>query len=533
MRPLTYTGRRDRAPRLPFSRMAGIGAGFAVLVPLLFAMLIERSHREGARKAIEVDRRQNGLALANELERHVVEMETSVRGFRTSGQEEFLDLFRDSAPRYGPVAVSLERTLSPGTERSVLSDVVGRIDRWRSEFAEPRIAFLRLHPPRSEGGMLVLADLPPSLEPAVGKALMDGIRAGFRSLEALQEAARSRNLKAMTETQVLLSRVLWGAAGSFSLLLLLTAAWLGAFYRNRMEILFAGIAAAERGSYDPVALAGADEAARIATAFNRMVQKVERRDTELRRLLEVERRLTEERRRAYDTLEAAHRELEAFSYSVSHDLRAPLRHVTGFAEILVRDASDTLSAESRRLLAKISGGARQMGRLIDDLLVFSRMRQAGMSPASVPLREIVEDIRSDFEASGQAKDVTWSFDGLPEVKGDAPMLRMALSNLISNAVKYSGGRSDPRVEIGSFVEGKETVVFVRDNGVGFDPRYSHKLFGVFQRLHGDDQFEGTGIGLANVRRVIDRHGGRTWAEGAVGAGATFYFSLPLTEESET
>jgi signal transduction histidine kinase len=520
----------DSAPRLTFARMAGIGAALAVLVPLLFAALIARNHREMVRKTTEVDRRQNGLALANELERMVIEMETAVRGFRNTGQEEFLDPYREAVERHGRVSKDLGQTLPAGAERSIFSEVSGRIERWRSGFAEPRIAFLRLHPPRFDGGHVLLADLPSALEPAVGKLAMDGIRRDFRSLEALQKSAVTRNLNEMTKEQAGLSRLLWSTAASFSLLLLVTAAWLGTLYRKRMGILFTGIAAAEAGTYGPVSLAGADEPARIAAAFNRMVREVEQRDDELRRRLDVERRLTEERGRAYETLEAAHKELEAFSYSVSHDLRAPLRHITGFAELLTRRAAGTLDDRAQRLLVKISDSARQMGQLVDDLLVFSRMRQSGMSPADVPLAAMVEGIRGDLEASGEAKDVSWDFDGLPMVRADPPMLRMALMNLMSNAVKYSGGRTDPRVEIGSFTEGKETVVFVRDNGVGFDPRYAHKLFGVFQRLHAAEDFEGTGIGLANVRRIIERHGGRTWAEGAVGAGATFYFSLPLSEE---
>jgi signal transduction histidine kinase len=521
--------RREFAPRVTFARMAGVGAALAVLVPLFFAVLIDRNHRDGARKATEVGRRQNGLALTNELKRLVIDMENSVRGFRTTGQEEFLDPYHEAALSYRRIAAELARRLPVGREQSVYSDIALRIERWRSDFAEPRIAFLRRHPPRSGGGHILLTVLPPSLRPEAGKAAMDEIRRGFRSLEELQKASISRNLTELTEERARLSRLLWGTAASFSLLLLLSAGLLGALYRRRMGILFRGIAGAETGNYRPVSLAGADEPARIAAAFNGMVRKVEKHEEELRRLIEVERRLTGERRRAYETLEIAHKELEAFSYSVSHDLRAPLRHVTGFAEILVRK-DRALSDESRRLLTKISDSARQMGRLIDDLLVFSRMRQAGMSQAAVPLSAMVEDIRSELEASGQAKDVSWDFDRLPEVKGDAPMLKMALMNLISNAVKYSGGRSDPRVEIGSFAAEKETVIFVRDNGVGFDPKYSHKLFGVFQRLHADEEFEGTGIGLASVRRVIERHGGRTWAEGAVGAGATFYFSLPVFEE---
>ena len=240
--------------------------------------------------------------------------------------------------------------------------------------------------------------------------------------------------------------------------------------------------------------------------------------------------LNRELQKRVQELAALNRELEAFSYSVSHDLRAPLRHITGFAEMLAKHGAGTLDEKGNRLLGTISDSAKQMGRLVDDLLVFSRMGRSAMTSEAVTLRALVEDVRRELEVSGEAKGVTWAFNGLPRVHGDPRMLRMVLTNLLSNAVKYTAPRKDPRVEIGSFVESGETVIFVRDNGVGFDPRYAHKLFGVFQRLHSAEEFEGTGIGLANVRRIIDRHGGRTWAEGTVGAGATFYFSLPEAPE---
>jgi signal transduction histidine kinase len=231
-------------------------------------------------------------------------------------------------------------------------------------------------------------------------------------------------------------------------------------------------------------------------------------------------------------LEAANKELEAFSYSVSHDLRAPLRHVAGFVELLREDAAPSLSEKSVRYLATISQSAKRMGNLIDDLLAFSRVGRSEMQKNDVNLDELVQQTLSEFQVGTNGREITWDVCPLPTVRADRSMLRQVLVNLISNAVKFTGKRTRAEIEVGcASTETKEIVIFVRDNGVGFDPKYTEKLFGVFQRLHSSDEFEGTGIGLANVQRIIHRHGGRVWAEGAVDKGATFYFSIPKQTEA--
>lgn len=220
-------------------------------------------------------------------------------------------------------------------------------------------------------------------------------------------------------------------------------------------------------------------------------------------------------------------ELEAFSYSVSHDLRAPLRHVIGFVELLQREAGSSLSEKSLRHLTTISQSAKRMGSLIDDLLSFSQIGRSGMKKGAVNLDELVRDTLSDFEGDLQGRNVVWKIHPLPVTQCDRALLRMVLVNLISNALKFTAHCPETRIEIGTIPNGdNETVIFIRDNGVGFDPRYVGKLFGVFQRLHSVGEFEGTGIGLATVQRIIHRHGGRAWAEGVVNGGATFNFSLP-------
>jgi PAS domain S-box-containing protein len=245
----------------------------------------------------------------------------------------------------------------------------------------------------------------------------------------------------------------------------------------------------------------------------------------------IGRDVTEQKRHSAE-LAAVNEELEAFSYSVSHDLRAPLRHVTGFASLLRRSAADRLGEKDARHLQTIVDAAGRMGQLIDDLLAFSRAGRTQIERKRVSLAAVVRDAQHDLARPDTAADIAWTVHPLPEVNGDPALLRQVFVNLLSNAAKYTSTRRCPAVEVGVQSSGTdETVVYVRDNGVGFDMAYVGKLFGVFQRLHSSEAFEGTGIGLANVRRIVHRHGGRVWAEGAVDAGATFYFSLPRAIEA--
>jgi PAS domain S-box-containing protein len=226
-------------------------------------------------------------------------------------------------------------------------------------------------------------------------------------------------------------------------------------------------------------------------------------------------------------LQEANKELQAFSYSVSHDLRAPLRHVLGFVDILQKKAGLSLSEEHLEYLTTISEATKRMGHLIDDLLSFSRVGRAELRKAEVNLDDLIQETLRDFQVETKERNIVWEIHPLPHVRADRALLKMVLVNLMSNAVKFTGVCAEAKIEIGcASNENGETVVFIRDNGAGFNPKYIEKLFGVFQRLHSHDEFEGTGIGLANVQRIIHRHGGRVWAEGVVDGGATFYFSIP-------
>jgi len=231
-------------------------------------------------------------------------------------------------------------------------------------------------------------------------------------------------------------------------------------------------------------------------------------------------------------LEASNKELEAFAYSVSHDLRAPLRHLSGFSELLQKSAASLFDQKSQRYVGVILESAQRMGNLIDDLLAFSRIGRAETHMTVVSLEKLVQEALSEVRRDTDRRNIVWRVGDLPACYGDRSMLRLVFVNLIANAVKFTRTRAQAEIEIGCLnQEQEQMVVFIRDNGVGFDMKYVNKLFGVFQRLHALETFEGTGIGLATVQRVVHRHEGRVWAEGQVDQGATFYFSLPNHRES--
>jgi light-regulated signal transduction histidine kinase (bacteriophytochrome) len=224
-------------------------------------------------------------------------------------------------------------------------------------------------------------------------------------------------------------------------------------------------------------------------------------------------------------LQVANRELEAFSYSVSHDLRAPLRAINGFAGIVLEDFGPKLPAECRDYLERMRKGGLRMGELIDDLLAFARLSRQPLNRQPVDVTQLVHDVLTDLHLDQTGRNIETRIGDLPVCQGDRALLKQVWINLLSNAVKYSRDRNPSIVEIGTQQDNRQCAYFVRDNGVGFEMQYSHKLFGVFQRLHRVEEFEGTGVGLAIVQRIVHRHGGRVWASSEPNRGATFYFTL--------
>lgn len=261
---------------------------------------------------------------------------------------------------------------------------------------------------------------------------------------------------------------------------------------------------------------GNDELGELTDTFNRMLAQIQHLNGDLE--MRVAQRTAE--------LEDSNRNLEAFAYSVSHDLRAPLRIISGYAEVLIEDRGEDLPEDQRMCLSRIVEGARKMNRLIDDLLHFSRLGKQPLKMEHTALDRLVDDVLVDLEREIGQRRIEWRRPVLPEVDCDPGLMRQVLSNLLSNALKYSRPRDPAIVEIDHRETQRELIFFVRDNGVGFDSAGSTRLFGVFQRLHSAQEFEGNGVGLATAARIIRRHGGRIWADSKPDEGATFYFTLP-------
>jgi light-regulated signal transduction histidine kinase (bacteriophytochrome) len=265
-----------------------------------------------------------------------------------------------------------------------------------------------------------------------------------------------------------------------------------------------------------------NELAVLISSFNEMLAQIQERDAALE---EARNRLEQKVQERTAQLTAVNADLEAFSYSVSHDLRAPLRHVAGFSQILKEEFGSTMDPEAQRYLEKIHAGTENMGRLIEALLKMAQLSRKELICAVTDLNLLVKDVLSELQPEVEGRRIDWQIGDLPAVECDANLLKQVFANLISNAVKYTRRCEVAVIEIGHAREQDALMIFIRDNGAGFDEKYANKLFGVFQRLHRADEFEGTGVGLSTVQRIIRKHGGEIWAKGEVNKGATFYFSL--------
>ena len=253
-----------------------------------------------------------------------------------------------------------------------------------------------------------------------------------------------------------------------------------------------------------------------------MVALLTERIEKVRKLRSLNRELTRETVK----LEDANNELEAFAYSVSHDLRVPLRAIDGFSRIVIEDYEDKLDEEGTRLLNIVRENTKKMGQLIDDILLLSRAGRQEMNITGLDMSSLAKNIYADFYQDTHGRTIIFSVDDLPKAMGDRALITQVFTNLIGNAIKFTGEKDISKIEVGFNDDKEDNIYYVKDNGAGFDMKYYDKLFGLFQRLHTQDEFNGTGVGLSIVQRIVSRHGGRVWGEGEVDKGATIYFSIP-------
>ncbi|HZO96231.1 MAG TPA: CHASE3 domain-containing protein [Gaiellaceae bacterium] len=474
-------------------RMLAASLLLAAIVAAAFAVLVLAigSLRGASREAQRGDR---VAAAANDLERLAIDLETGERGFVVTGRQSFLRPWEEARRQIPAKERTLRALVRDPARRERVLELERAIDRYLRTWSVPTVTLARAD----------LAAAVGEIATGVGKAQMDLIRALFadflRDNSRLSASRRDRAASA-GDRAVLLGVV--GLAGSTALIL----AFGGYFARAVVApVRRLARAAGRLGAGDlstRVSEAGAAEIGELARAFNRMAASLERTRSEL---------------------EHQNAELDAFTYSVSHDLRAPLRAIDGFSRLLEEDYADALPPEGRRYLGLVGRNTQQMGQLIDGLLAFSRLSKQQLGKRAVDMGALAEEVLAELGGDDRP-GLRVTVGPLPPARGDPVLLRQVLANLLSNAYKYTGGKEAATIEVGAYEEAGETVYFVRDDGVGFDMRYANKLFQVFQRLHRAEDYEGTGLGLALVARIVRRHGGRVWADAKPGEGATFFFTL--------
>ncbi len=483
-------------------------AGFviALAIWLTIGSLLYRNTSEQAQEARWLSQTYDALAKIQELLLRLTDAETARRGFVMSGGDRYLTHYSNAVERARTVFSQLRSLTGDNPRQQQACDALQPLIQQRFAVYSESIA-LQLKPKTDAVAQLRLTEK--------GQELMENIRSLIAEMDAdergLLQQRRSGSESHLRRTQQI------ALAGFFA----------GSFMLSWVFVLLARENRRRRDAEEALRKANEALELRVQERMAELADALEahrQAEQQIKKLnQELEKRVVERTAQ----LENANKELEAFSYSVSHDLRAPLRHIDGFAEMLRDDASAVLGERSRRYLETISTSAKRMGGLIDDLLVFSRMGRAEMRQTRFAMDRLVKEVLKEMTVELQSRQIEWEIDPLPEVWGDRAMLKQVWVNLLSNAVKYTRPRERARIQICcARTSERELQFFVRDNGVGFDTQYSNRLFGVFQRLHHPEEFDGTGIGLANVRRIVHRHGGRTWAEAKVNEGATFYFTLP-------
>jgi signal transduction histidine kinase len=492
------------AYKLMQARMAHKGL-ILISVPLVFVLafvvLVIQVKRHGEEAQIRYLHTKEVIAQIDAISKSLLDAEASIRGYVIAGDPAFAAAYNYAVVEIPEKIERLQSLIQDNPEQTARASRLGAI-------AAEKMAFLASVEQLVRSG--ASAQAIEQIKTGAGLYLTDEFR---REVAAFLETEQHLDIMWQRTVDESWQRFNWLIVAGASIDILLTLMLAFLFSRGiskRVSTLTENARALAEGKELMRPMRGTDEIARLDQVFHCMAQSLENRTAQL---------------------QAANQELEAFSYSVSHDLRAPLRAVDGFSRILLEDYADKLDAEGRRVLNVIRTNTQNMGRLIDDLLTFSRLGRKQIEPAIINMGELARDVFTQLESNMSGRAPRLNLKELPPTHGDRALLRQVFVNLLSNAAKYSRPKEPSVIEVGGRSENGENIYYVKDNGVGFDMKYANKLFGVFQRLHSAEEFEGTGVGLAIVQRVVGRHGGRVWAEGKVNEGAIFYFALPRNGEN--
>ena len=507
-----------RAPQRPDRRIL-IYVGF-VLAILMLASMATVSYRiigNFVERVDNVEKTQRIFLVNQEVLALLKDAVIAQRGFVITGEARYLAPSDSALTNVQDRLGQLRGLLGGGDERSLRRlDDVERLGKAIIDVISESIQLKRRGVAAESPELVALID--------AGKRYLDQVRALVRDIRTDANQSLMGQLHESQETGQTVTRMLiLTELVSMAILVL-------AFGLLVREVALRSLAqqALVRAN-DELELRIAGRTAELADANAHLEQEIDEHRRARSEIVALNQSLETRVSRRTEELEDAYQQMESFGYSVSHDLRAPLRAIMGYARMLESDHADKLDAEAQQMLQVISGSSRKMGQLIDDLLAFSRLSRAPMERELVDMKALAEEAMAAIEVRPELGPVGRQVRAMPKARCDAPLLRQVWSNLLSNAAKFSVAGAEAGIEAGGYQIGRELVYFVRDHGVGFDMRYYHKLFGVFERLHAEDEFPGTGVGLAVVKRIVVRHGGRVWAEGAPGKGATFYFAMPMIE----
>jgi len=506
------------------NRSLAAKAGIAVSIPLLSLLaslvLFGYYETESRRASLLVHHTMQVQMQLEQVLQLLLDSETGARGYRITGRKRFLQPYELAGLQVPAALRQLDELVADHPNRVAATQRLRELVMDKIKVQKSIVEY-----PTDNGQQ-------PSLEMFENsKAQMDAVRKGIGENIAEESAILSEREAITTKLHHRTNLILVGMAilavlgGILATVLIAT----GIVRRiDRLEANAHRLVNGETLLKNPV---GTDEIGRLARTMEETSTILRERESALNEAYNREQHLRLELDQRLQETVSANKELEAFSYSVSHDLRAPLRHIAGFSQLLLENGKE-FDEKNKRYLNIIISSIRQMGSLIDDLLEFSRMGRAGMKSEKVDMNEMIVSLMDELSSEITGRNIRWEIDPLPAVKGDPAMIRLVLQNLMSNALKYTRGRDTTEIKITNVPGGpaSEANICVADNGVGFDMAFVGKLFGVFQRLHRADEFEGTGIGLANVRRIVGRHGGKVSARGTPGEGAEFCFSLPVYSE---